>query len=87
MQKLTNAQKEILECFRETIKKPKPMFIGRELQAQKADLALRIANKRQELERIFSKYVPGEGERDRVAAAATKRQRKAAKRMKEREHE
>lgn len=68
----------------ERIKIPKrPMFIGRELQAQKADLALRIAHKRQEIERIFSKYTPSEYERERVNAAATKRRIKAEKRLKQ----
>lgn len=65
----------------------KPMFYGKQLQMEKADLALRIGVKKKELEQVFEKYGVSEYEQQRVNAAQVKRQRRAARRIKEREHE
>ena len=63
---------------------PKPMFWGREMQQQKADIALRVLKRKAEMQQMFSKYVMSEAEELRIAAAEAKRSRKAMKRIKER---
>jgi len=65
--------------------KKRPLFVGRQLHAMKIDLALRVANKKLEMEQMFAKY--GAVDEDRVRHAQEKRQRKAARRLKEKQHE
>jgi hypothetical protein len=63
----------------------RPMFWGREMQSMKADLALRVLNKQREMEQVFQNY--GAVDNERVKHAQEKRDRKAARRLKEKNHE
>lgn len=62
---------------------PKAMFYGRELQAMKVDLALRVLKAKKALEERFEKYDCGAVGQEKLATAQAKRMRKAMKRLKE----
>lgn len=58
------------------------MFYGREMQAMKADLALRVIKKRREMEAMFAKYGPDEIGQEKLREAHEKRMRRAQRRLK-----
>ena len=60
----------------------KALFWGRELQAHRADLALRILKQKRELREVFAKY-GGVVDDSKITAAEAKRTFKALKRLKE----
>lgn len=58
------------------------MFYGRELQAHKVDLALRVQKKKREFEAMFAKYGPDDIGQEKLREAHEKRMRRAQRRLK-----